>query len=784
MDVVSIDELFNPNNKYTFLAGAGVSIAAPSNLPSARAIVETLVNLFAPKEHVKEILSLENLRYENIVEKIHRYHDQNLLFLDYFDFVTNPNIIHFFLAYAILSNQNVLTTNFDYLIERALMKILPEFEHQSIFPVISRGDYDTYWRNSNSFKNKHFLFKIHGSKKNIITGKNIQGSLRTTITSLGQNKPEVFEIESYKKGSFFKILKDRVLVIMGYSGSDIFDISFEIKNCKDNLKALVWVEHSPNKEYTITKVENNDYLIKINPLLTSIKSRSSLPIYLIKADTSKFVGQILFSKILPKETIPEIQTFSQYDSLVSFQDWVLNKYPYIDNVSQYQLSSDIFESYGRYDESLQCLEQISNLALQNKDKKSLIWYMSRKALIYRHRGDFDHALMILEPALQQAIDANNIEYRCLFLIEIGYLKKIMGDAAKALLYFTEGLKFAIPTENLDLIAHCLTNIGWIYHESWDYQSAFDIYMRALIFLDQTGNLELKTQLLFRFSSYQNEMVIYRRLKHQCNQEEDELQSYNEFFEVVKLSQELQNLHDKADALYSYADNLMLIMQYSLALDRFKDAISIYQKLEDLYGRERCLGRIGICYAYGGFNDDALRNLEEAMRIAEIIKDFKNLALYLEFLCVIQSRVKNIGSLRKYQFLLIAIEEKMHKDVIEDIEIQKTIANNLDCIAKTTLNLPISFGDEVFKKPIKIFASRFNYLVKRIYQKLNLKEGLNSTHSESNSKSWEDYSRELAQYEKFLSPIKKYQGSSEDRKNIENFVSKVLSHAHLIFQDKY
>ena len=77
-----------------------------------------------------------------IAELIQRYIDYGLEFMDYFEFGTEPNLIHYFLAQAITKGNAVYTTNFDYLIEYALQKILPSDKKTQIAPVITKHDFE------------------------------------------------------------------------------------------------------------------------------------------------------------------------------------------------------------------------------------------------------------------------------------------------------------------------------------------------------------------------------------------------------------------------------------------------------------------------------------------------------------------------------------------------------------------------------------------------------------------------------------------------------------------
>ena len=168
-----IEDLFLPNERYTFLVGAGISMDSPTNMPSAREIVKSLLELCAPSEELENLLTLDLLRYELIVEKIQGIFDEELKFMDYLELVTNPNLIHFFLANSIINGHFVVTTNFDYLIERALMVLLPSELQFNIYPIITKEDFLSLKMPKNLIDSgKYPVYKIHGSKLNIITNEN------------------------------------------------------------------------------------------------------------------------------------------------------------------------------------------------------------------------------------------------------------------------------------------------------------------------------------------------------------------------------------------------------------------------------------------------------------------------------------------------------------------------------------------------------------------------------------------------------------------------------------
>ena len=137
----NFDNLFNENESYTFLAGAGISMSPPSSLPSAQQFIKVLLEYCVPKGFQEYIYNIENLRYELLVEEVQRVFDPELRFLDYLESQTDSNLIHFFLANCISKGHNIITTNFDYLIEHAIYKLENKALIKDFSPIISKSDF-------------------------------------------------------------------------------------------------------------------------------------------------------------------------------------------------------------------------------------------------------------------------------------------------------------------------------------------------------------------------------------------------------------------------------------------------------------------------------------------------------------------------------------------------------------------------------------------------------------------------------------------------------------------
>ena len=76
--IYSVTYNFPKEELYTFLAGAGISMDPPSNVPSARMFVKKLFQYYAPEDEIETLLNLESLRYEFLVEKVQNFFDERV----------------------------------------------------------------------------------------------------------------------------------------------------------------------------------------------------------------------------------------------------------------------------------------------------------------------------------------------------------------------------------------------------------------------------------------------------------------------------------------------------------------------------------------------------------------------------------------------------------------------------------------------------------------------------------------------------------------------------------
>ena len=105
-------------------------------------MMEAILNFCCEEKEIKNLMELEEFRFEALVEIFRDNLDEDLKIIEFYSQCTQPNIQHFFLADMITKGHFVLTTNFDVLIEHALLKMGISLE--DIRVIITRKDFEEY----------------------------------------------------------------------------------------------------------------------------------------------------------------------------------------------------------------------------------------------------------------------------------------------------------------------------------------------------------------------------------------------------------------------------------------------------------------------------------------------------------------------------------------------------------------------------------------------------------------------------------------------------------------
>ncbi|MFX1446177.1 MAG: tetratricopeptide repeat protein [Promethearchaeota archaeon] len=601
---LTIKDLITPKAKLTFLVGAGCSVDAPSCLPAGKSMMEAIINFVCADSEIEKILKLEDLRFEQLVEIVRDHLDNELKVIDYYGQCDKPNIQHFFLVEMIKNGHFVMTTNFDFLIEYALQQSgLPK---NKIIPVITRGDFERFSDPQELFNiGKKALYKVHGSTQNIITGEETRESLIATIQAFGSNKEglNVFQVEPFKRELFDNISNGRSLVVMGYSGSDDFDIVPTLKVLK-NLQNIVWINYSEKnkigkeKIYEIDANTNQELdvldgdLRKVTQILFEIcRGNNAAHIYRVDINTTEM------AKILSKSK----QNLSLKDFSIKPRDWLEKNITAPDEFDKYYIPYKIHKDFGKYDDAMICSKKILQLAKKSQNKSNEASALNNIATIYDIQGNYPEAIKHFEAAFQIFEQIGNLGEKATALSNIGTIYKKHGNYPEALKRFEETLQINEQLGNQRGKAIVLENIGMTYSLQEKYPEALQRLGEALKIYEQLGDLKGKAFNLIESGD------IFRK---QGNYPE----ALQRLGEALQIDEQLGNLREKANALNNIGMVYVVQGNFQEALNRYEEALEISEQLGDLETKVTLLNNISrIHYDQNNYHK-ALKYLEKALEI--------------------------------------------------------------------------------------------------------------------------------------------------------------------------
>jgi len=490
---LKIENLFFAEAKLTFLIGAGCSIDSPSNLAAGRAMMDALIDYTCAQTEVEKIKKMEQLRFEALVEIIRDNLDEDLKIIDYYGQCDKPNLQHFFLAEMLNKGHFVMTTNFDFLIEYALIQSgIPE---EQIKVIITKNDFEQFNNPEELYKQSiKTLYKIHGCCRNVITKEETRESLIATIKAFGVNKDglNIFQVEPFKISTFNNISRGRSIVIIGYSGSDDFDVVPTLKILK-NLNNIIWIDFVSGNDGTeeIYEIdenipEGNDGLDKINQILVDIKTMNHAEgVYRVMVNTPLLLKRLL-------EIQPELSstTFS-----LTPKDWFNKVLVKPDEFTACLIPLTIYSKFNQNDDALRCVNNLFTIAekLNNPQISANVFLIA--AHIFKQNKEFKEALRHYEKANQIGENLRYGDIVNMSLNGMGQIYYLKGEYKNALNMYERALQIAREMNDIPLQADSANNIAIILKEQGNYSNALKMYESTLQIYENLGDLLQKSTLL-------------------------------------------------------------------------------------------------------------------------------------------------------------------------------------------------------------------------------------------------------------------------------------------------
>jgi tetratricopeptide (TPR) repeat protein len=490
----------------------------------------------------------------------------------------------------------VITTNFDYLLEYALLD--SGINKNDIIPVITKEDFNQYSDPEQLVRDCQFpVYKIHGSPQNIITNRDTKDSLVATIQAFGSGKEgeSVFQLEPHKRLLFENISDGRTLVVMGYSGSDDFDIVPTLKQL-DKLKQIVWIDHSPKESKSVIQSVHSESNFsakdKVGKILHEIQQMGfGVQLFRVSMHTSE-VGNFFHQQKIKVSQI----SFSEDPKV--FLSREINT---PDEFLKFHIPFEIYEKMSLVEDAERCSRVIADRARTQKNLKWESSALNNIGILLHRRGIVDEGLRYLKDAL--AIN-EQIEYlpgKAECLTNIGMILDEKLNLDEALTYYEKSLAIYENLENQKEIATVFNNIGMVLYRKGNFDEALTYFKNGLTLAEQLGNLRSKAVYLNNIG-----LVLVEKAKL------DEALSY--YKEALAIAKQLGNLWSMSTYLNNIGDLLRGKIKLDEALSSYKEGLAIAKQLGDLRRKEYSFFTIGRILFEMEKYEQALQYFEERLKI--------------------------------------------------------------------------------------------------------------------------------------------------------------------------
>jgi len=625
--IKAIDEIIKCINLGETIVFFGAGISRNSGLPVVNQIVPyVLEKLDVPKEDTQLILDKDNnpkIPFEAFMECLRENSKVDKIYDIYA--CGEPNTNHILLAKLAKEGKlkTIITTNFDMLIEHALAQEPNGWKEGEKYDVIYK---EKDFENINWSQDKVRLIKIHGSIHN-------KEEMAITLAQVARKesskaREKIIE-EVFSKG------KHKSVLILGYSCSDVFDLSPQIEAINGKLKEMLFVQHSDNQDIEdIRKQEDK------NPFK---EFKNSKRLYL---DTNKLV-EVLWRLIIKetynfkkshtkwKEKVDEwysesIQKFSgaikyyipgilfyntaEWSTTIRYYEHGLiiskkNNFKQAEGIIYGGLGS-VYWSLGEYQKAIEYHEQALKVSRDIGDKQGEGIQLGSLGNAYWGLGEYQKAIEYLEQALKVSRDIGDKKDEGALLGNLGSVYTIIGDYQKAIEYHEQALKMSRDIGEKRGEGIEFGNLGGIYNYLGDYQKAIEYHKQALKIAKDIGDKKGEGNRLgnlgnsyFSLGDYQKAIRYYEQ--------------------ALKMAKDIGDKRNEGNWLGNLGNSAFSLSEYQKAIEYYKQALKISRDIGNKQVEGIVLSNLGNAYSSLGEYQKAIEYYNQSLDVFRTILPSNN-----------------------------------------------------------------------------------------------------------------------------------------------------------------
>jgi len=599
------------SSKIVFLVGAGVSVR--SGLPTAwefhAGLAKFLAFNAAAEKDVLTMLTTDYVasgdrpvRFEQTIAVFRELYDPALRLLQLFDDLqVSPNGLHDFIATHLSRGALATTTNFDSLIERACDRL----RHPVVQMCSSRGSRDSPHRFDEARVDGGCLLKLHGTLRVRNDQPRLEyvrahSTLGATLDAIGRGIGTP-GLEPIKERCVRAALDGRILVVVGYSGSDDLDVLPSLLRTLDVTRGVIWIKHVDQLRPEILEPWDR----RVPDVLRGLDN-----CVVVAGMTSMVLTEVLGAQVAAEGASPRPDvsgSLRQTAPYHSFRAW--HRAVVIARLAEVATRTSLAARY---------YAAAARLAAKDSDVTdhaySRCYALARLGHIHREAGQNAKALTSLRAARRIGRDHGFQTLLANVTVSIGNVYLRTGRLSEALRAYREALRVnrtvikqnpAGSRTNRQNVATITSNIGIAFRKRGEYRLALRSFQASLA---QARRLRDRDRIVLAVGNLGN---AHYHLKNY----DSAARAYDE---AVALARTIGRRQNVAINLSNRATIARLQGEPEVAVAWLEEALTLDESLPYPEGEVDCLVERANNRLARGFASDALTDAERALRVAKRI----------------------------------------------------------------------------------------------------------------------------------------------------------------------
>jgi len=576
--------------------------AGSDEIRATEASLKTIADAQQRQDRLKQIIArkmevspevvdkiINSLPFEAFVETLRDNSEIHEIFGIYdaeaYEPKVEPNTNHILLAKLVATGKvrTIVTTNFDQLIEKAL-------EQQG-----KQGgrDYDVIYREDDFERidwrqDRCRLVKIHGS---------IDDKEAMAITLSQVAKQELSAARAAITRQVFSLGDHKQVLILGYSCSDVFDLSPQIEALTENLKRVCLMEHVGGP-----KIQDIREQKEKNPFKTFVNS------------TRLFLNTSDLVKALWKATLKE--PYQDHKALKTTPDWNAKVQAwYVDSVQTRSeaikdvIPALVFDAICEWRAAIGRYERVLAYARGHAHDRLEGFALGNMGKAYADLGEYRKAIGLYERALEILRRIGDVQGEGSYLSTMGRAYCNLGEYRKAIGLYEQALEILRRIGDVRGEGSDLGDMGQAYAALGEYRKAIGLYEQALEIFRRVGDVRGEGSDLGSMGLAYADLGEYRKAI--------------EFHEqALEIARRMGDVRGEGGDLSNMGGAYCNLGEYRKAIGLYEQALEIFRRIGDVQGEGNAVGNMGNAYVQLGEYRKAIKLCEQRLEIARRIGDVR------------------------------------------------------------------------------------------------------------------------------------------------------------------